>query len=135
MPQDTPSQDTTPELTHTEEKEQVKEQSRIVRLVESLRQIPTGGILKTTPGIARQIFDEDGELTWQEFIAGNEEVEYNDDKMQKIVDEADGRRGFYAPFDMVQPPLPSIADRIRAARKVEANAHMQETDNIRKDAQ
>ena len=65
--------------------------------------VPPGVAIKETEGFVRQLFNEKGELIYQEFIVGDD-TEYFDHESKPLEYEEDDKRlDFYAPYDMVQP--------------------------------
>lgn len=59
-------------------------------------------VKKLTPGTVEQLFDLEGNLLGQKFIAAHEDIEYLDENDELLSNNDDGNN-FYAPFDMVQP--------------------------------
>jgi hypothetical protein len=57
---------------------------------------------KCTTGWVEQMFDEQGNLLKQEFVADNQLCDYETELGHKVPLEHDARN-FYYPFNMVQP--------------------------------
>ena len=70
--------------------------------------VPVNGAIKESEGFVRQLFNENGELIYQEFIIPTGEgCEYFDHERKSLdYEEDDKRLDFYSPYDMVQPEKP-----------------------------